>query len=141
MASRKRQCYRQWAGKASATDQLSIKNQHVEDLITTPTGQEGRDLEGADDKALEGASTIHNYSEVSSQFDHEHPRFFRIRRRHCPNFTFERQIPHLNAINGLALLFSSAIFGSSWDIQAKIPPVKALSFTTLPPKFKAHFCV
>ena len=62
MASRKKQCYRQWAGKAGATDQLSIENQHVEDLITTPTGQEGHELEGADDKALEGASTIHNYA-------------------------------------------------------------------------------
>jgi len=42
---------------------------------------------------------------------------------------------------GGALTFSSAIIGSSWDIQANVPPVKALSFTTLPPKFKAHFCV
>ena len=62
MGSRKRQCCRQWAGKAGATDQLSIENQHVEDLITTPTGQEGHELEGADDKALEGASNIHDYS-------------------------------------------------------------------------------
>ena len=54
--------YQQWAGKAGATDQLSIENHHVEDLITTPTGQEGHDLEGTDNKALEGASTIHNYS-------------------------------------------------------------------------------
>ena len=39
--------------------------------------------------------------------------------------------------SGGALTFSSAIIGSSWDIQAKVPPVKALSFTTLPPKFKS----
>jgi hypothetical protein len=48
--------------KSRCTDQLSIENHHVEDLITTPTGQEGHELEGADNKALEGASTIHNYS-------------------------------------------------------------------------------
>ncbi len=132
MASRRRQCYRQLAGKAGATDQLSIENQHVEDLITTPTGQKGHELEGADDKALEGGSTIHNYSryaggaaqipqandinaksrpnvtmnfhdllgyaggaaqhcpnsiQVLSQFDHEHPQFFRFHRRRCPNST------------------------------------------------------
>ena len=54
--------YQQWAGKAGATDQLSIENQHAEDLITSPTRQECHELEGADDKELEGASTIHNYS-------------------------------------------------------------------------------
>ncbi len=78
MASRRRQCYRQWAGKAGATDQLSIENQHVEDLITTPTGQKGHELEGADNKALEGTSTIHNYSRYAGG---------------------AAQIPHVNPIN------------------------------------------
>ena len=62
MASRKWHCYRQWSGKSGATDQQSQEKQDVEDLITTPTRREGHELEGADNKASEGASTIHNYS-------------------------------------------------------------------------------
>ncbi len=102
--------YQQWAGKAGATDQLFIENQHVEDLITTPTGQEGHELEGADDKALEGASTIHNYSGHAggtAQIWHVNP----INDKSCPNLTMNNndssgyaggadQIPHVNTING-----------------------------------------
>jgi len=62
MVSRKRQCYRQWAGKADATGQQSQEKQDVEYLITTPNRQEGHEQEGADDRAPEDASTIHNYS-------------------------------------------------------------------------------
>jgi len=77
MASRKRQCYQQWARKAGATDQQSQEKQDVEDLITTPTRWEGHEQEGADDRAPEGASTIHNYSGYAGG---------------------AAQIPHVNAI-------------------------------------------
>ena len=88
MASRKWHCYRQWAGKAGATDQQSQEKQDVEDLITTPTRWEGHEEEVRDDRAPESASTIHNYSDLwqaPSQFDHKHSLFFRLHRRHCPN--------------------------------------------------------
>ena len=62
MVTRKRQCYRQCAGKAGATDQQSQEKQDVENLITTPTQREGHEQKGADDRAPEDASMIHNYS-------------------------------------------------------------------------------